>query len=257
MQKACLQNEGGLSPGLLRSPRGFTSPCQAGECCEISGEHQALLSSSVRSPHIPVPYPLYLPPALTAAPAPPSEPGLGKYSPCCLHTCSDFVQFVIYFLWYCSLGIMLTCASQDWSKPQAGQALVPCFSSIGQGFLTPQLQGPCASRRCLDDVPAHLLKALGMNYLGYSKRDCSKAEDSIFPCPPERGCFERLSFNPHADCKSFLLKLTVNKQEKMLREALRGNGLCIAMLCASFIYIYISPNALYLLNALWGEERTS
>lgn len=134
---------------------------------------------------------------------------------------------------------------------------MPCFSSVGQGFLMPQLQRPCASRRCLDDVPAHLLKALGTNYLRYSKRNCTKAEDLIFPRPPERGCLERLSFNPHADCKSFLLKLTVNKQEKMLREALRGNGLCIAMLCASFIYMYISPNALYLLNALWGEERTS
>lgn len=56
----------------------------------------------------------------------------------------------------------------------------------------------------------------------------------------------------------------VNKQEKMLLEVARGDGLCTAMCINAknanmhllHIHIYSSLNALYLLNALWDEKCT-
>lgn len=48
----------------------------------------------------------------------------------------------------------------------------------------------------------------------------------------------------------------VNKLEKVLCKVVGNNGLHTAVSYASFIYICISPNALYLLNTLRDEEHT-
>ena len=80
-------------------------------------------------------------------------------------------------------------------------------------FLIPHV--PSAGTRAMPPVWLGIV-ALGTYYLGNSKRDHAKAEGLIFLHPPKQGCLERLSFNPHADCKSFYIRPTVNKQEKML-----------------------------------------
>jgi len=98
--------------------------------------------------------------------------------------------------------------------------------------------------------------SVAMRHVRFSKRDCTKAEDLIFLCPSKQGCPERLSFNPHADCRSFHVRLMVNKLEEMPCEVVGSNGSYTAVLYSSFIYICISPNALYLLKALRDEEHT-
>ena len=78
-------------------------------------------------------------------------------------------------------------------------------------FLIPHV--PPASTRVMS--PAQLgIVTLGTYYLGNSKRHHAKAEGLIFLHPPKQGCLERLSFNPHADCKSFYIRPMVNKQGK-------------------------------------------
>jgi len=79
----------------------------------------------------------------------------------------------------------------------------------------PILHLPPAGTRAVSPAQWAIV-AVGTYHLGNLKRDCAKAEGLIFLCTAEQSCLERLSFNPHADYRSFCIRPTVNKQEKML-----------------------------------------